>query len=53
VTCLGLLLVLMGPLLLVVAWSGGRSLVLALGSLAYVLVGGWILAHSARRRLVR
>ena len=34
--CLGLVLVLMGPLLLAAAWIRGQSAVLALGSLAYV-----------------
>ena len=49
-SCLGLVFVLMGPLLLVAAWTGGRSPVLALGSLAYVVVGAWILVSYARRR---
>jgi len=49
-SCLGLVLVLMGPLMLVAAWTGGRSPVLAVGSVAYVAVGGWILLSYARRR---
>jgi hypothetical protein len=51
--CLGLVLLLMGPLLLLAAWSSGRSTVLALGSLAYVAVGGWVLAQALHRRLGR
>ncbi len=49
-TCLGLLLVFMGPLLLLAIWARGHSPVLILGSLAYVLVGGWILLGHARRQ---
>ena len=49
-SCLGLVLILMGPLLLVAAWTGGRSPVLALGSVAYMLVGAWILVNYTRRR---
>ena len=49
-SCLGLVFVVMGLVLLVVAWTGGRSLVLALGSLAYVAVGSWVLASYLRRR---
>ena len=52
-SCLGLVFVLMGPLLLLAAWSGGRSPVLALGSVAYVLVGAWILVSYVRRRPLR
>jgi uncharacterized membrane protein YeaQ/YmgE (transglycosylase-associated protein family) len=48
--CLGLVFVLMGPLLLVAAWTGGRSPVLALGSMAYVVVGACILVSYARHR---
>jgi hypothetical protein len=48
-SCLGMVLVTMGLVLLVIAWQGGRSLLLALGSLAYVAVGCWVLAHSLRR----
>ena len=50
VSCLGLVLVVMGLVLLVVAWTSGRSLVLALGSLAYVAVGSWVVSSSLRRR---
>jgi hypothetical protein len=46
--CLGLVLVAMGLLLLLIAWQGGRSLLLALGSLAYVAVGCWVLANAVR-----
>ena len=49
-SCLGLVLVVMGPVLLVAAWTGGRSPVLALGSLAYVAVGAWILVGYTQRR---
>jgi hypothetical protein len=49
-SCLGLVLLLMGPLLLVAAWTGGRSPLLAAGSVAYVAVGAWILVSHARRR---
>jgi hypothetical protein len=49
-SCLGLVLVLMGPLLLVAAWTGGRSPVLAMGTVAYVAVGAWILLSYVRRR---
>ncbi len=49
VSCLGLVFVAMGPLLLVAAWLNGRSLVLAIGSLAYVAVGAWVLANYVRR----
>ncbi len=49
-SCLGLVFLLMGPLLLVAAWTGGRSPVLAAGSVAYVVVGAWILTRAARRR---
>jgi hypothetical protein len=49
-SCLGLVFLLMGPVLLLAAWTGGRSPVLVVGSLAYVLVGGWILLNYARRR---
>jgi hypothetical protein len=49
-SCLGLVLILMGPLLLVAAWTGGRSPVLAFGSIAYVAVGAWILLSYTRRR---
>ncbi|HZS02394.1 MAG TPA: hypothetical protein VFE37_27005 [Chloroflexota bacterium] len=52
-SCLGLVFVLMGPLLLLAAWTGGRSPVLALGSVAYLLVGAWILVSHARRRYPR
>jgi hypothetical protein len=50
VSCLGLVFVVMGLVLLVVAWTSGRSLVLALGSLAYVAVGSWVLANYLRQR---
>ena len=49
-SCLGLVFLVMGPVLLLTAWSGGRSPVLVVGSLAYVLVGAWILLNAARRR---
>ena len=49
-SCLGLVFLLMGPLLLVAAWTGNRSPVLVAGSLAYVMVGAWILLDAARRR---
>ncbi len=49
-TCLGLVFLLMGPLLLLAAWTGDRSPVLAVGSLAYMLVGAWVLLGYARRR---
>jgi hypothetical protein len=49
VSCLGLVFLLMGPLLLVAAWINGRSLVLALGSLAYVVVGAWVLSSYRKR----
>ncbi len=49
VSCLGLVFVVMGPLLLLAAWLNGRSLVLAVGSLAYVAVGAWVLATYTRR----
>jgi hypothetical protein len=49
-SCLGLVLVLMGPLMLVAAWTSGRSPVLAMGSVAYVAVGAWILLSYVRRR---
>lgn len=48
-SCLGFVLVLMGLVLLAIAWQAGRSLVLALGSLAYVAVGCWVLANLLRR----
>ena len=51
-SCLGLVLILMGPLLLAAAWTRGRSPVLAIGSLAYVAVGAWILMSYARRRRI-
>ncbi|HLI25659.1 MAG TPA: hypothetical protein VKZ60_01225 [Chloroflexota bacterium] len=47
--CLGLVLVAMGLVLLVIAWQAGRSLLLALGSLAYVAVGCWMLITLWRR----
>jgi len=50
VTCLGLVFLLMGPVLLLAAWTGGRSPILALGSLAYVAVGTWVLTSQLRRR---
>jgi hypothetical protein len=49
-TCLGLVFLLMGPVLLLAAWTGHRSPVLVAGSLAYMLVGAWILLNAARRR---
>jgi hypothetical protein len=52
VTCLGLVFLLMGPILLLAAWTTGRSPILALGSLAYVAVGAWVpTSHYRRRRL--
>ena len=49
-TCLGLVFLLMGPVLLLAAWTSGRSLILALGSLAYVAVGTWVLTSQLRGR---
>jgi hypothetical protein len=49
-SCLGTVLVVMGCVLLVIAWSQGRSLTLALGSLAYVAVGSWVLMNWLRAR---
>ena len=48
-SCLGLVLVVMGFVLLAIAWQSGRSLLLAVGSLAYVAVGCWMLARVLRR----
>jgi hypothetical protein len=48
-SCLGVVFVTMGLALLVLAWQDGRSLILALGSLAYVAVGCWVLANVLRR----
>lgn len=49
VTCLGLVFVVMGVCLLGAAWTNGRSVLLAIGSLGYVAVGWWVLASAARR----
>ncbi len=49
-SCLGLVFLLMGPLLLLAAWTHGRSAVLAIGSVAYLLVGAWILFGAPRRQ---
>ncbi len=48
--CLGIVIVVAGLMLLATAYLNGRSLVLAVGSLAYVLVGGWVLLNYRSRR---
>ncbi len=49
-SCLGLVFLLMGPVLLIAAWTTNRSVVLAIGSLAYVAVGAWVLSTYWRHK---
>ena len=49
-SCLGLVFLLMGPVLLAAAWMNGRSLILAAGSVAYIAVGAWLLTRQRARR---